>query len=204
MAKELSQSVGHPDEAAAAARLIYASDPPYYDFWFGSATAALHCLEIFWREPAGSYGHQAFGVWRDKQRLVALANHYPAAQAATFALTDTQAQAKLHGDLAQLQQRDAMLAWLFPHVPDDVWYLRTLAVDANYRGQQIGQLVLTSIAAAARAHGATELHTDVDSGNSGAVRFYQRQQFEIVTETRVPMLEPFNLPASYRMICKLA
>ncbi|MBS1154962.1 MAG: GCN5-related N-acetyltransferase [Proteobacteria bacterium] len=194
---------GSPADAQAAARLIHDSDPAYYDFWFGSAQAALSCLEKLWLAPAGSLSHAQTNVWREDGRLAVLVCHYPAGDEARLAEADTQAQGLLRGDLAQLQQREAMLAWLFPHLPADVWYLQTFAVSAERRGCGLGSQVLADIESAARAHGALELHTDVDSANPSALRFYQSHGFEIVTATRVPMLEPFSLPASFRMAKKL-
>lgn len=191
--------LGRADEAEAAACLIYASDPPYYDFWLGPQAAALACLEKLWRAPVGSLSHNRFQVWRERDELIALVSHYSAAQEGELAAEDVIAQAQLRGDLTELQRREAMLAWLFPHLPDEVWYLCTLAVAASQRGQGVGAQILDEIAATARAHGATSLQTDVDSGNPGAVNFYRRHDFGIVAETRVPMLEAFALPASLRM-----
>lgn len=186
-------------EADAASRLIYDSDPAYYDFWFGSPSAALSCLAKLWTESCGSLSHAHATVWRLDGALAALACHYPAAKESVFSTEDLRAQQVLRGDLPALQHREAMLAWLFPHLPDDVWYLRTLAVSTGLRGQGFGACILEEITAIARAHGACALHTDVDSANHGAVRFYQSNGFEIVTETRVPALERYRLPASFRM-----
>lgn len=194
---------GELADAEAAARLIHDSDPAYYDFWFGSVQAALSCLEKLWIAPAGSMSHAHVNVWREEGRLAVLVSHYPASDDARLAESDAQAQSLLRGDLAQLQHREAMLAWLFPHLPDDVWYLRTFAVSPDRRGQGLGAQVLAEIEAAARAHGAVAVHADVDSANPSALRFYQSHGFEIVTSTRVPMLEQFRLPASFRLAKKL-
>lgn len=196
---KLSQATTLETDAQAAAQLIRASDPPYYDFCFGSAAAALSCLEKLWRAPVGSLSHSRFQVWRADGQIAGLASHYPAATDALLSGEDAEAQEQLHGDLAQLQGREALLAWLFPHLPDDVWYLRTLAVSADLRGQGVGARILDEIIHAARTHGARAVHTDVDSGNPGAVRFYQQHGFEIIAEIRVPMLEQYHLPASLRM-----
>lgn len=190
---------GLAKDAPIAARLVYDSDPPYYDFWFGSSPAALASLEKLWQAPAGSYSHRSAHVWHQNGKFLALAFHYVAAEQAKLALADVQEQGRLRGDFHLLQQREAMLAWLFPHVPDNVWYLRTLAVDAASRGQGIGSRILEEIVTVALTHGAQALHTDVDSANRGAVRFYEAQGFELLAETRVPALASYRLPASYRM-----
>ncbi|SFN76125.1 Acetyltransferase (GNAT) family protein [Formivibrio citricus] len=196
----LSKRSGQPDDALVASRLVYDSDPPYYDFLFASERAALSALNRLWLEKTGSLSHAGMTVWLETGQLTALASHYPAQQAAVLDETD---EALLAAD-DECLGRSAKLAWLFPHIPAQAWYLRTLAVASRLRGRGAGSLILQDIAGTALRRGATELHTDVDSGNPGAVRFYLRHGFEIVTETRVPMLEPFNLPASYRMVKKLA
>ena len=193
-------SSGSADEADAAANLIYASDPPYYDFWFGSAQAAHVCLKKLWAAPAGSLSHAQVNVWRADGQLVALASHYPASAESDLADADARSQSQLHGELTLLNQREMMLAWLFPHLPEDTWYLQTLAVSAERRGAGTGKQLLLEIEAAARTHGALALHTDVDSANVGALRFYLSHGFEIVARTVVPMLEPFRLPASLRVV----
>jgi uncharacterized membrane protein len=63
--------------------------------------------------------------------------------------------------------------------------------------------MLRHIADKAREQGYSLLLTDVDSGNPGAVRFYQRAGFSIQVETRVPALLPYQLPASLRMAKQL-
>lgn len=200
----LQTRVGRLREAAEAAALVYDSDPPYYDFLFGSPDGAQTMLARLWREENGSTSHARMQVWLADGKLLALASHYPAARAALIEADDAKHIARLDACDTQLSPREASLAWLFPHIPAHAWYLRTLAVAGQARGQGAGSQVLQNIARSAHSQGATELHTDVDSGNPGAVRFYQHHGFEIIAETRVPILEPFNLPASYRMVKKLA
>ena len=196
----LSKCIGLPGDAQAATSLVYDSDPPYYDFLFASQCAALSVLSRLWQEKTGSLSHAGMSVWQEANELVALASHYPAQRAVVL---DDADEALLAAD-DECLHRSAKLAWLFPHIPAQAWYLRTLAVAPRLRGQGAGSLILQDIAGTALQQGATELHTDVDSGNPGAVRFYLRHGFEIVAETRVPMLEPFNLPPSFRMVKKLA
>lgn len=195
---------GLPEDAPEAPRLVHASDPAYYDFLFGSTTAAQAMLGLLWRTTGGTLSHVGMTVWQHSGKLVALASHYPSSQAAALDAADDAQIAILEGLQKEYLCRSAELAWLFPHIPSQAWYLRTLVVAAHARSKRVGSLALMDIAGSAQRMGATELHTDVDSGNPGAVRFYLRHGFEIVTETRVPRLESFDLPASYRMVKKLA
>lgn len=208
MGKNLMLSLhtaGLPDEAPAAARLIYHSDPAYFDLWFAEAPRrAAFCLEYFWHAHQGPFSHKNAWVWRDADQPVVLAIHYPAARDTALTAENNALLDALPLNSSLLRQNEARLAWLFPHLPENVWYLRTLTVDPEYRSQGVGQKILHEIEQTARAQGSNELHTDVDSGNPGAVRFYQKNGFELMTETRVPMLEKYNLPTSLRMVKTLA
>lgn len=199
----MGENLNLSSNAPLAARLIYGSDPAYYDFWFGSAPAAHICLEKLWQENLGGLSHAHCQTWQSNGKLAALASHYPAAEEARLLAEDAEVQARLHGDFSLLQQREAMLAWLFPHLPEDVWYLRTLAVSPEQRGQGLGSQALADIEHRARTHAASAIHVDVDSANPQALRFYQRHGFEIIAITQVPMLESYRLPASLRLAKKL-
>lgn len=190
---------GLPSEASAAALLIYQSDPPYYDYLFGSSQAAQLQLACLWQMPQGGLSHKRVQVWRKADQIIALAAHFLCQHDAQLSAEDQQAIAQLDIDLPALLQRQTDLDYLFPPLPDQGYYLRTLAVCAQFRGQHVGEQVLNEIMAIARYQGAVQLYTDVDSGNPGAVRFYQRTGFSVEQESRVPQLEAFNLPTSFRM-----
>ena len=190
---------GRLSEAAAAATLIYQSDPPYYNYLFGGGSA-MHCLEQLWCLPFGSISHQRFQVWHQAGQVAALAAHYPVADDAQIVREDSEALAQLQSDQASLQQRAAMLDYLFPLLPEEGYYLRTLAVQVALRGQKIGETVMNQVMTQAQASGAQAMHTDVDSGNPRAVRFYQRMGFGLFAQTRVMALEKYDLPASLRMV----
>ncbi len=195
---------GQGDDAEAAARLLYESDPPYYDFWLGNRAAALTMLQALWRQPEGAYSAAHCRVLRDVNGVRALYYAYPTSREADLELQSQRAlRLVAGGDLDQFQQREAQLALLFPRLAEPAYYLRTLCVSTPQRGAGLGAQMLRHIADEAREQGYSLLLTDVDSGNPGAVRFYQRAGFGIQVETRVPALLPYQLPASLRMAKQL-
>lgn len=186
-------------DAQAAAALLYDSDPPYYDFWLGSQELALTILAALWLQAAGAYSAVNMQVVHDKAGLAALFSAYPAEFENTLAQPSEAALKTVHADAVAMLQRESQLAYLFPRIPDDAWYLRTLAVAAGRRGAGLGAQLLRHVEQQARDQGYSLLLTDVDSGNPGAVRFYQRAGFEVLVETKVTRLLPHRLPASLRM-----
>ncbi len=191
---------GQSDDAEAASRLLYESDPPYYDFWLGNRAAAMTLLQALWRQPEGGYSAAHCQVLRDANGMRALYYAYPASREADLELQSQRALRQVAGDdLEQLQQREALLSLLFPRLAEPAYYLRTLCVSTPQRGAGLGAQMLRHIGDQASEQGYTLLLTDVDSGNPGAVRFYQRAGFSTQVETRVPALLPYQLPASLRM-----
>lgn len=191
---------GDVGEAAVAARLTYESDPPYYDYWLGDRQRALTTLQALWRQPLGSYSAAANQVLRDQHGLAAIVSSYPAASEVKHAIdSDCALRNVCSAVCEELMQREADLAYLFPRLPENAWYLRSLAVAGERRGQGMGENILAALMQQARAQGFTQMLVDVDSGNPGAVRFYSRNGFSILVETKVTRLLPHRLPASLRM-----
>ncbi|QLI82706.1 GNAT family N-acetyltransferase [Chitinibacter fontanus] len=194
-----------PGDAKRAAELIYQSDAPFYDYWFAlPREMTLMNLARLWHEPNGSYSYRNAQVLRNVQEeIIALVFHYPAGYGAQLQIDDGIELHTLALDLDILRSRQRDLDFLFPHVPNDAWYLRTIAVHADHRSQGLGARMLSQVIFAARQAGFDQLHVDVDSGNPGAVQFYRRHGFEVLVESKVRTLTQFSLPASLRMVKSL-
>lgn len=192
-------SAGEPLQAAAAAQLIYQSDAAYYDYLYGGVNAALEHLAQQWRHDTtavGPYPAQRCAVGDDGS-VQALCVAYPTAVA--VALADFAEQASTAPVDPARRQRQANLDWLFPPLPEQGFYLRTLAVAASARGQGLGGQLLQALLREARQLGCSALLTDVDSGNPGALRFYQRAGGQQVAQVTVAALLPHRLPANVRL-----
>lgn len=74
-------------------------------------------------------------------------------------------------------------------VPDTDYYLQAVAVDPSQRGGGVGSALIARAEADGRAAGCTRLALDVDSGNDGARRLYERLGMHLeATSDRVPWL----------------
>ncbi|QZA76509.1 GNAT family N-acetyltransferase [Deefgea tanakiae] len=189
-------------DAKRAAALIYQSDAPFYDYWFAlPPELVLLNLAQLWQAEAGSYSYRNAQVLRNgDDELIALVFHYAAGYGAQLQVSDEFELGTLALDLSILRERQYQLDFLFPHVPKNAWYLRTIAVDAAHRGQKLGERMLAQVCYAAREAGYASLHVDVDSGNPAALRFYLQHGFEIWVESEVRQLAQFALPASLRLV----
>jgi ribosomal protein S18 acetylase RimI-like enzyme len=75
------------------------------------------------------------------------------------------------------------LRFLGTHTDGD-FYLQAIAVDPEYRGQQIGSILLAAIEERARHSGSTRLFLDVAARNKGAQRFYERYGWAVEAQER--------------------
>lgn len=67
-----------------------------------------------------------------------------------------------------------------PETFPNEWYLDTISVSADFRGQGIGTQLLAALPQLARKSQQTVLGLSVDKGNPKAKRLYQRAGFEVV------------------------
>ncbi len=195
-------SLALASDAKRAAMLIYQSDAPFYDYWFALPTElVLLNLAQLWQAETGSYSYRNAQVLRNgEDELIALVFHYAAGYGAQLQINDEFELGTLALDLSILRERQYQLDFLFPHVPKNAWYLRTIAVDADHQNRQLGNRMLAQVCYAAREAGYANLHVDVDSGNSGALRFYIRHGFEVLVESNVHQLTRFQLGTSLRLV----
>ncbi len=189
-------------DAKRAAALIYQSDAPFYDYWFAlPPELVLVNLAQLWQCDAGSYSYRNAQVLRNgDDELIAVVFHYSAGYGAQLQMSDDFEVGTLALDVGILRERQYQLDFLFPHVPKNAWYLRTIAVHEDYRNRKLGDRMLAQVCYAAREAGYASLHVDVDSGNAAALRFYIRHGFEVLVESSVQQLARFQLAASLRLV----
>lgn len=183
-----------PDASMAewASKLIFESDPPYYVYVYGGESAAVHALLSDWSVEVGNAERSSFRVVAQQGQWLGIVSFYD-----SFALTD------FKPDQAEPGSRHWIANQMFPPVPEDSLYIRTLAIDSTRRDCGVGQSLLAILSTLAQRRKLKQLVVDVDSGNPRAVRFYERCGFEVFIETVVRVLLPHQLPASYRMMKSL-
>ncbi|MDJ0807359.1 MAG: GNAT family N-acetyltransferase [Gammaproteobacteria bacterium] len=82
-------------------------------------------------------------------------------------------------------------------IPDGDFYLQSIAVDKELRGDGTGSVLMDFVEERARASGSTRLSLDVSAKNQGACRFYERRGMSV--ESQWPKRFPLPGLTFYRM-----
>jgi ribosomal protein S18 acetylase RimI-like enzyme len=91
----------------------------------------------------------------------------------------------------------APLMRIIDSIADDDFYLQSIAVDEEARGEGLGALLMDFIEERARERGAARLSLDVSAKNQGARRFYERRGMAI--ESQWPKRLKIRALKFYRM-----
>jgi ribosomal protein S18 acetylase RimI-like enzyme len=83
-------------------------------------------------------------------------------------------------------------------VPDGDYYLQSIAVDPDLRGEGVGSILMDSFEEQARESGATRQALDVSASNEGARQLYERRGWTI--ESQWPKRVPLPGMKFYRMV----
>lgn len=202
----LSGTAAHADSIS---RLVYQSVHELMDFMFGSEAQADRVLKNLLRRSSGQFGYRYLSVLSDDDAMVGVVLGYGREQFL---------QAELPGAINMLKAAPLTTWWhlfttvnkaLSGYVPppsEGAFYINNIAVDASARGKGYGTELLARVVEDARQQGFRSLELDVTHINDGAIRFYQRNGFTVVSESgsealfqrhRLPILKRMR-----RLICE--
>ena len=194
---------GTPEDAAEIKALIYQSVHELMDFMFQSRPRAEQVLEKLLQRPNGQFGYRYVAVMKDGKNTVGVVLGYSRKQFL---------QAELPGAVNMLRATpisrwpfligtvSKALANYVPPPADDAYYINNIAVNTAARGQGYGTKLLAYIVDEARSQGYRSLELDVTHVNDGAIRFYQRNGFAIVSESgSAELFDRYRLPVLKRM-----
>lgn len=205
IAGTLDLSPGAPDQGAAVAPLIYATDPPLFDAMHGGdRSLALRHVAAQWPAQHGFYAHRHATLARVDGALAGVLLGF-GGELLDAATPPTMEIARATLSPAQLAHYSTVVehfVYLFPPVPDDAYYLLYLSVVPALRNRGLGEQLLRRALSGARAQGRSSLQLDV-AAESPALRLYERMGLRAVAETRVPALGAMGVPAHLRMVCRL-
>ncbi|MGD8523804.1 MAG: GNAT family N-acetyltransferase [Desulfobacterales bacterium] len=192
-----------PDSYEIAWQLIYDTHPFLFDYLFNNDRDLMKsCLSDWWQRPEGWFSHAActaaiyegtlVGIEIGFARLELQNNTRP-----TFTNAEqTMKPAEAHHFSNAFRN---YVPYLFPFVPDEAYYIQSLATVAEIRGQGIGELLLNNAFTYASEKGLKSCQLDVLS-DSVAVNFYRQMGMEVIAITRVPYLEKnYGISMHYRM-----
>jgi ribosomal protein S18 acetylase RimI-like enzyme len=189
---------GRPEDAAQAARLIAETDRDLFSSYAGDLAGWVEISAHEWCHERGIYNHKMAGVVRDGPALRGLLIGYPGRGPLEIDWSLGNSAPHVSAALmAQVRRVRRLVHFLFPAIPEDVWYVQNIAVNAECRGGGLGRFLMNVAEERATAAGCVEVHLDVDS-STPAVGFYRRLGYEVLVETRVPSLPAVH--THYRMV----
>jgi len=188
--------------AQLAARLILATDPHVFDFWFDrDRQLAADFFADQWPRPGGVFSHVHASAASEGGELLGIELGLDArAQRAQWAHTLPATKQFLSPQaFAHLLDAFRWMPFLIPPIPEDAYYVQHLAVVPELRGRGVGARLLLHAFEKAMKAGYRSCHLDVVA-DGPAVRFYRRMGMEVLCETRVPRLEAeYDVPPHLRM-----
>jgi ribosomal protein S18 acetylase RimI-like enzyme len=181
-------------ERGAAARrlvasvlpLVHEAGNPYYDWFFGDASAARSALRAWIARPSSEISIERVVVARVRRRLVGayvalggteLRHARDADALALLARASSEPTQR-----ARLVERLAVAKSLFAPVAPEDWYLSKIAVVPRFRGQGIGRAIVDEYLSEGFAAGFRRFRLDVSAENDHAVQIYKSLGFVVETE----------------------
>jgi ribosomal protein S18 acetylase RimI-like enzyme len=189
---------GQREDATRAAELIAETDRDLFSCYAGDLAGWVEISEHEWRDEYGIYSYTMADVVRNGRALRGLLISYKGSGPEKIKWSlDSSAPHVSAGLMAAVNRVRRQVRFLFPEIPEDVWYVQNIAVAQDDRGGGLGRALMNLAEERAAAAGCVEVHLDVDS-SSEAVPFYRRLGYEVLVETRVPSLP--SVHTHYRMV----
>ncbi len=196
---------------AQAVDLVWRTGAASYAYQFGPGREVFDAfVGEAWKGTDNLFAHSGATVAMQGEQLVGLEIGFPGAdfhrlQAPLREVTIGLVQSgRIAPDrLREIGRRTRLASYLNAHIPDDTYYILSLAVADSQRGTGLGRRLLERAIEAARSEGFRELHLDVLSDNP-AVGFYRALGLTCVAETLAP--EPcreHGVPMEMRMVLPL-
>lgn len=177
---------GRLDDAVEAARLIAETDAELFRYSTGGSLEAwIELATHEWRHPKGIYSSTLSQVARARGALQGLLVSYSGRQHLEIDWSFGSSTPHLPPDLVErVRENHRLVAFLFPMIPEDAYYVQNLAVVSSARGSGLGRRLMEMAFAQGGALGCTSCQLDVDSALP-AVGFYQKLGLEVLVQTRV-------------------
>lgn len=197
-----------PDDASAAAELIYRPMGRMADYLFGGDDRAC-AIEVFTKlfaQTQNRFSHEFSSVLALENKVVGLLLAYPASLLATLSTTMARQLREVIGlgGMARLLARSAPLMTIKEYELDE-FYIFTVSVDPRFQSRGLGKQLLMCAEDRARAAELRKCSLGVTVDNVGAVRLYQRYNYRIVDTVCVPHLDAaIGYPGFHRMVKTLA
>ncbi|MGX7126299.1 GNAT family N-acetyltransferase [Enterococcus viikkiensis] len=167
------------DGAAVARLILVILKDMELDFLeeFGEENA-LNIIAACFTDPTYRFGYARGLVEEIDGKIAGAVFGYPASQEAIIDLP-------LQNYLRSQGIEEEINMFIDPEAFPNEWYLDSIEVDEDYRGQGIGSKLLTAVDRLATHEGETVIGLNVDKANPNAKRLYLRDGFEDVGEIMI-------------------
>jgi ribosomal protein S18 acetylase RimI-like enzyme len=194
----------NPDDANAAAALIYETMATLGEYLFGQpdAKGAVRTLAVVFRERGHLFSHQFTTLAEVKNEIVGIAQAFPGADLWKVGARLVQVCGKCFGLTAALR-----FAWrgfplaVEPDAENGEFYINTLAVAPSQRNRGIGRVLLQNAERQAKKLNFPVCSLGVLLENANAKRFYERAGYredgKFISRLRAPGVQYTGF---YRMI----
>ncbi|OBU16906.1 FAD-binding oxidoreductase [Photobacterium aquimaris] len=190
-------------DSSVLSECIYESSHELMDFMFTSRSEAIPTLTKQVLQPRGLFSYRfGYVYYHDnhiKGAVVGYTKQHMQQQeliGAIQLLIDTPLKLKWH---LLTTVRKALNNYV-PLPSEDAFYINNIAVFDEYRGQGIGADILDSLCNWLQKQNISSIELDVTQCNKGAINFYQRYGFHIISQSGSDELEQqFQLPILLRM-----
>lgn len=168
--------------------LIYFTDAHTYNRILKNKSSAINTLEKLVVEGNNSIGHENIHVVTEKANdkvlgvlVTSKKDHYSTKNEIKVFLKTLSL-----GDTLKFIILGIIDSMFLATLREGDFYLACVAVDEHTRGRGIGTFILNSAADMARHEGMNKMVLDVDLGNEGAQRLYERFGFKIFNKKSIP------------------
>jgi ribosomal protein S18 acetylase RimI-like enzyme len=195
-----------PEDAGTARELVYFAGQCFFNHTFGfgkEKEKALDFIEYAFAKEAGAFSYKFACITELKGDILGLELGY---DGETKREQDSIVEKQIMTyykvfQLVRLFRRGLHVKKFFKEVPEDAYYLASIAVFPKYRRKGIGNELMNCVFNKMNEKKLKKCMLDVSITKDSTIKFYEKYGFEIVGESRSPRLEKrYNLEGQYRMI----
>nr|WP_240454546.1 GNAT family N-acetyltransferase [Caulobacter sp. 17J65-9] len=179
-----------PEDAAAAAPLVYMSGPAAFDYVFAPGRRrAEDFLRHAFADGAGEFGWRTHVVVEKDGEIVAAGAGYDGAAPLGYMLAAAGQILGCYGPLtgAGVIRRGLRVEQVIPPPTKDMLYVAHLGVRPELRGGGVGRRMVEHLLEAGAARGYRRAVLDVSAANPRAQALYERMGFAVTRERRSPI-----------------
>ena len=195
-----------PEDAKLARELIYFAGQCFFNHTFGFGTEknkALDFIEYAFRKEAGAFSYKFAIIAELNSKILGLELGYDGkTKKVQDSIVDKQIM-KYYNifQLFILFRRGLHIKKFFKDVPEDFYYLASIAVFPEARGKGIGNELMNCVFTKMEKFRLKKCMLDVSITKENVIGLYNKYGFKIVDELRNPKLEKkHNLEGQYRMV----